>query len=134
MHESMKATPRLLGGLAGAAAALSLVVVAQAQAPAATDCSDTMDSMGWWIIFPILFGAFLLVAIFRMLGGDNPLRMIGMTAGARGGDRHGEDGGTRRSEGDGDGSLEMPLAAAQRRYANGEISREEFQRIRDDLS
>ncbi len=126
MHESMKATPRLLGGLAGAATVLSLVVVAQAQAQSGTDSSDAMDSMGWWIIFPILFGAFLLVAIFRMLGGDNPLRMIGMMGG--------RDGESRPSRGDSEGSPETPLAAAQRRYANGEISREEFQRIRDDLS
>jgi putative membrane protein len=92
-----------------------------------------MGDMGWWIIFPILFGAFLLVAIFRMLGGGSPLRMMGGTGG---GDRlgaDGEDGGSHPSRGDGDGSGETPLAAAQRRYANGEISRDEFQRIRDDL-
>ncbi len=91
------------------------------------------DGMGLWIIFPIIFAVFMLVAIFRMLGGDNPLRMIGMMGGARGGDQHGEDGGSRPSSGDSDRSRETPLEAAQRRYANGEISREEFQHIRDDL-
>ncbi|MEE8422279.1 MAG: SHOCT domain-containing protein [Dehalococcoidia bacterium] len=94
-----------------------------------SDCTD--GSMGWWVIFPIIFATFMLVAIFRMLGGGNPLRMIGMMGGARGAD--GEDGGSRPSIRDGDRSAETPLEAVQRRYANGEISREEFQRIRDDL-
>ncbi len=95
------------------------------------------DGMGLWIIFPIIFAVFMLVAIFRMLGGDNPLRMIGMMGGARGGDQHGadgEDGGSRPSSGNSTGFAETPLQAAQRRYANGEINREEFQRIREDLS
>ncbi len=138
MQQSVKITRRLLGGLAGAAAGLSLAVVAQAQAPSGTDCPDDgMGGMGWWIFVPILFAAFMLVGIFRMLVGDNPLRMMGMMGGTRGGDRHGavgEDGGSRPSSGDSGGSAETPLEAAQRRYANGEINREEFQRIRDDLS
>ena len=89
--------------------------------------------MGWWIVFPILFGAFMLIAMFRMSVGENPLRMMG---GTRGGDRNGADGeagGARPSSGDGDRSGETPLRAAQRRYANGEIDRGEFQRSRDDL-
>ncbi len=97
--------------------------------------SDCDGSMGWWIIFPIIFATFMLVAIFRMLGGGNPLRMIGM-GGAPGGDQYGADdgnAGSRPASGDRDRSAETPLEAAQRRYANGEISREEFQRIRDDL-
>jgi hypothetical protein len=95
-----------------------------------------MGGMGWWIS-PFLFAAFMLVAIFRMLGGDNPLRMMGMMGGTRGGDGHGvvgEGGGSRPSSGDSDLPAETPLQAAQRRYANGEINREEFQRIREDLS
>lgn len=136
MHQSVKTTRRLLGGLVGAAAGLGLGVVAQAQAPSGTDCPDDgMGGMGWWIFFPILFAAFMLVGIFRMLVGDNPLRMMGI--GTRGGTTAGavgEDGGSRPSGGDSDGSAETPLQAAQRRYANGEINREEFQRIRDDLS
>lgn len=59
-----------------------------------------------------------------------------MMGGTRGGDRHGADGetdGARPSGDDGDRSGETPLQAAQRRYANGEIDRGEFQRIRDNL-
>lgn len=70
MHQSVQTTRSLLGGLAGAAAGLGLAVVAQAQSPSGTDCSD--GGMGWWIVFPILFGAFMLIAIFRMLVGGNP--------------------------------------------------------------
>ncbi len=95
------------------------------------DCPD--DGMGWWIIFPIIFGAFMLVAIFRLLGGGSPLRMIGLMGGADNGDQNGAAGGSRRASGEGDRATETPLEAAQRRYANGEISREEFQRVREDL-
>ena len=123
-------TTRLWGGLAGVSAGLGFAAVAQAQA-SGTDCPD--DGMGWWIIFPILFGAFMLIAMFRMLAGDSPLRMMGMMGGTRGRDQHGVDGGSGRSDGDRDALTETPLEAAQRRYANGEISREEFQRLRDDL-
>jgi uncharacterized membrane protein len=136
MLESRKITQRLLAGLAGVVAGLGPAAAAQAQS--SSDCPD--DSMGgWWIFFPILFAVFMVVAIVRMLGGNNPLRMMGMMGmmgGMRGGHGHGDDGGdggSRPPGGESGGPTETPLQAAQRRYANGEISREEFQRIRDDL-
>ena len=91
------------------------------------------DGVGWWVIFPIIFMVFMMVVMFRMMGHGGPMGMMG---GMGGGRRHGaedEDRASRRSQGDRVNSQETPLAIAQRRYASGELSREEFQRIRDDL-
>ncbi len=92
--------------------------------------------VGWWIIFPIIFMAFMLFMMFRMMGRGGPMGMMGGMGGMGGGRRHGaddEDRGSPRSQGDPVNSQETPLEVAQRRYASGELSREEFQRIRDDL-
>ncbi len=86
--------------------------------------------VGWWVIFPIIFMVFMMIMMFRMMGRGGPMGMMG------GGHRHGandEDRASRRSQGDGVNSQETPLEIAQRRYASGELSREEFRRIRDDL-
>ncbi len=86
--------------------------------------------MGWWVIFPIIFMVFMMIMMFRMMGRGGPMGMMG------GGHRHDandEDRALRRSQGDRVNSQETPLEIAQRRYASGELSREEFQRIRDDL-
>jgi putative membrane protein len=90
------------------------------------------DGVGWWVIFPIIFMVFMMVVMFRMMGRGGPMGMMG---GMGGGHRHGADDedASRRSQGRSVESRETPLAVAQRRYASGEISREEFQRIRDDL-
>lgn len=59
-------------------------------------------------------------------GGFGPFGMMS----SRGRGNRGEEPRQR----DAGGGAESPLETAQRRYAAGEISREEFQRIRDDLS
>jgi putative membrane protein len=85
--------------------------------------------MGWWVIFPIIFMAFMLLMMFRMMGRGGPMGMMG-------GGRHDMNKGNRpsnRPSGRDAESPETPLDVAQRRYANGEISRDEFLRIRDDL-
>ncbi len=76
---------------------------------------------------------FMMIIMFRMMGRGGPMGMMG---GMGGGHRHGADDehhASRRSQGRGVESPETALEVAQRRYASGEISREEFQRIRDDL-
>ncbi len=91
------------------------------------------DAVGWWVIFPIIFGVFMMIMMFRMMGRGGPMGMMG---GMGGGHRHGaddEDRASSRSQGRSVESGETALEVAQRRYASGEISREEFQRIRDDL-
>ena len=85
----------------------------------------------WWFIFPIIFMVFIMIMMFWMMRGGGPMGMMG------GGHRHGTDGetaGPARSSRDGSGPRETPLEVAQRRYASGEIRREEYERIRDDLS
>ncbi len=72
---------------------------------------DMGDGMGWWMLigsiwFVIFWGAIIwlvFTAIDRLAG--------------------------RRGEGGGDSAIEI----ARRRYARGEISREEFERIKRDL-
>ena len=88
------------------------------------------DDMGWWIIFPIVFMAFMLFMMLRMMSGGGPMGMMG------GGHQHGTDvesQSPRQSTRGGSDANESPIEVARRRYASGEISREEFQRIRDDL-
>jgi putative membrane protein len=67
------------------------------------------DGMGWWMVFGgmlwILFWGSLIYLIVSAVGGF----------------------GRRRQE-DSDA-----LGIAQRRYASGEISREEFERVKNDL-
>lgn len=89
------------------------------------------DGPGWWVIFPIIFMVFMMLMMFRMMGRGGMMGMMG------GGRRHGADDDSRGSGQSNRrevGAQESPLEVAQRRYASGEISREEFQRIRDDLA
>lgn len=89
------------------------------------------DVLGWWVIFPIVFMTFMLIMMFRMMSGGGPMGMMG------GGHRHGSGDEPRASGPSNPGggeAQESPLDVAQRRYASGEISREEFHRIRDDLA
>lgn len=88
--------------------------------------------LGFPIIFPILFPiifpmAFMAVMMLRH-GGPFGMMM---------GHSHGQHGESEPSVQPADGSAgehrDPPLEAAQRRYAAGDISREEFQRIRKDL-
>lgn len=90
------------------------------------------DVLGWWVIFPIVFMTFMLIMMFRMMSGGGPMGMM-----RGGGHQHGtndEPRGSRPPNRDGGEAQESPLDVAQRRYASGEISREEFHRIRDDLA
>ncbi|MEE8337546.1 MAG: SHOCT domain-containing protein [Dehalococcoidia bacterium] len=77
------------------------------------------------ILFPILF-PMLTMMFWMMASRSGPFGMMS----SRGGSSRGEEPRPR----DAGGGAESPLETAQRRYAAGEISREEFQRIRDDLS
>ncbi len=87
--------------------------------------------VGWWVIFPIIFMVFMMIMMFRMMGRGGPMGMMG---GMGGGHGHGGDDEDRGPSIDGGERGGTPLEVAQRRYANGEISRDEFQRIREDLS
>ena len=93
-------------------------------------------------VFPILFPmVFMLIMMSRMMSSRSrsPRRggPMGMMGGMMGGVNHGSaddaDDGNRHSRSGGGERGETPLEVAQRRYASGEISREEFQRIREDL-
>jgi putative membrane protein len=86
------------------------------------------DGVGWWVIFPIIFMTFMLIMMFMAMRGGGPMGMMG------GGHRHGADDEAEARGRDRREASETPLEVAQRRYASGEISREEFQRIRDDLA
>jgi hypothetical protein len=39
--------------------------------------------IGWWVIFPIIFMAFMLLMMFRMMGRGGPMGMGGMMGGGR---------------------------------------------------
>ena len=109
------------------------------------------------ILFPIVFPMGLMLFFMMRRGGPMGMMMGGRPGRSRGdvdrpprrsrGDRGEPEGrGDRESggsdlEGGGDpaggagggSDLESPLEVARRRYAAGEISREEFWRIREDL-
>jgi putative membrane protein len=72
---------------------------------------DGHDGMGWWM----LWGSFLWIIFIAA-------RLAGGTGG-------GSDSAARGSRPPG----ETPLDIARRRYAAGEINREEFEQIRRDL-
>ncbi len=78
---------------------------------------DGHDGMGWWMLWGgVLWVVFILAIVF--IGA----RLAGGTGG------EGESA-TRRQV----PSNEPPLDIARRRYAAGEIGREEFEQIRRDL-
>ena len=78
---------------------------------------DGHDGMGWWMLFGgLLWIVFILAVVFIAA------RVAGGTAG-------GGASATRPQL----PSNETPLDIVRRRYASGEISREEFEQIRRDL-
>ncbi len=99
------------------------------------DASPWLFPIVFPIIFPILFPiGFMMLMMSRMRSsGFGPFGMMG----AMGGMSHSEhvaDDEDRGPHIDGSGLGETPLEMAQRRYASGEISRDDFQRIREDLT
>lgn len=71
----------------------------------------TVDGMGWWMLFGgiwmlLFWGAIIWLAVWG----------VGQLSGASRRDR------------------DTPLEIARRRYARGEITREEFEQLRRDLS
>jgi putative membrane protein len=70
------------------------------------------EGMGWWMLFGsiwfVVFWGLIIWAIVTVVG----------------------RGGERRSSG---GGAETPIEIARRRYAQGEINREQFEQIRRDL-
>ena len=75
---------------------------------------DGHDGMGWWMLWGSILWVVFIVAIVLVtarLSGDG-----------------------RRADNTGQPPPEAPLDIARRRYASGELSREEFEQIRRDLS
>jgi putative membrane protein len=75
---------------------------------------DGHDGMGWWMLWgSILWVVFIvaIVVVTARLSGDG-----------------------RRADNTRQPPPEAPLDIARRRYASGELSREEFEQIRRDLS
>lgn len=70
----------------------------------------TGDGMGWWMVFGSVWIVFFWGLIIWLF-----VRFV-----SRGEDQH-------------ESRRETPLDIAQRRYAGGEISREEFEQLRKDL-
>lgn len=66
------------------------------------------DGMGWWMVFGTLFELLIVVAV---------VLLIANYLGSRGTDR----------------SLDDPLEIAKRRYASGEITRDQYEQFRRDL-
>jgi putative membrane protein len=79
---------------------------------------DAHEGMGWWMIWGSVFWLFLVVAIIFLLARVIP--------------GHGHDPSPPPP------SLplrqETPLEVAKRRYAAGEISRDEYEQLRHDLT
>lgn len=89
--------------------------------------------MGWWIIFPIIFMVFMMLMMFRMISRGGPMGMMG---GMGGGHGHGSDAEHRDSGAMAGGdttSQQSPLEIAERRYASGELTREQFMELTADL-
>ncbi len=74
---------------------------------------DGHDGMGWWMVFGsiwfVLLWGLIIWALFAVAS------------------RFGGDRGERSSQ------RESPLEIAKRRYASGEITREQFEQLRKDI-
>jgi putative membrane protein len=66
------------------------------------------DGMGWWMVFGTVFELLIVVGV---------VLLIANYLGARGTDR----------------SFDNPLEIAKRRYARGEITRDQYEQLRRDL-
>ncbi len=75
-----------------------------------------MHGMGFWWLFPLILVVICLFMMFGMRRGDSGCMPMG----------HGTHGGE-------DEKKENPTEIAKRRYASGEIDRDEYQRIISDL-
>lgn len=73
---------------------------------------------GWWIIFPIIALIVMLIFVFLMFGRG------GGFMGMRGGS------GMHNSE---SRESETPMAILRKRYAKGEITKEEYEEMKRDL-
>jgi hypothetical protein len=104
------------------------------------------DEPASWIVFPVLFPILfpilfpMLFMMSRMMASrSGPFGMMSLRARSAPGPGGASDvaprGGSssRDNPAQSDDRVEPPLETARRRYASGEISREEFQRIREDL-
>ena len=85
------------------------------------------------ILFPIVFPMGLMLFFMMRRGGPMGLMMGGRPRRTRGGRADLEGRGDEGERESGGSELESPLEVACRRYAAGEISREEFWRMREDL-
>ena len=73
---------------------------------------DSYDGMGWWMVFGMIWMVVFWGAIVALI-------VWGVS---------------RVTGGGGSGAGESALDIARRRYANGEITREQFEQLRSDLS
>ena len=80
------------------------------------------DGMGWWMVFGGLFWVVTLALLAYVF--------VALLSPARESREPSEPPEPRASA----SRRESPLEVAQRRYASGEIAREQFARIRDDLA
>lgn len=97
------------------------IVLAQFHGP-----GDMMGGMGWMMWGAWLFGILFWVALLVLI-----VALIWKLVGKGGGEPESSDGGTQ-PPGEPAGG-ESPLAILERRYAEGEIGRDEFFRKREDL-
>ncbi len=86
------------------------------------------------ILFPIIFPMGFMMFFMLRRGGPMGMMMGGHQHGPPADDRPSPDRAERAAHEGTPPTAETPLEVAQRRYAAGEISRNEFLRLREDLS
>ncbi len=119
-------TRRLTAALAAALALTALTAdpaLAQFHGP-----GEMMGGMGWMMWGAWLFGILFWVAVFVLL-----VVVIWKLVGAGGDGDRGSSAAGSGSGGEPGPRGETPLAILERRYAAGEIDRDEFLRKREDL-
>lgn len=102
-----------------AAVAGALTAVLQFHGPA-----DMMGGAGWMMWGMWLFGVLFWVAVFGLVVVVIWKLVAGRSVGT---------GGSDASRGAGSGDRDAALAILEQRYARGDIDREEFLKMRDDL-